>query len=66
MEGKSDNKTQHKVSGEICCLPLEEGGLGIRGLEEHMQVAHLRLVWDIVTRRPSVWGEWVQEVLLKK
>lgn len=47
----STNKT--KVSWKDCCRPKEEGGLGLRSLEEANQVSCLKLVWRILSSKNS-------------
>lgn len=56
----------HKVAWTTCCLPLNEGGLGITSIEEQIQVSLLRQIWEIVSGRESVWTRWVKDILIKK
>ncbi|GKA39579.1 hypothetical protein Tco_0732130 [Tanacetum coccineum] len=55
-----------KVSWEDVCLPKQEGGLGIRRLENFNVALMSTHVWKIVTRKDSLWVKWIHAYKLKK
>lgn len=57
--------TKAKVSWEEVCLPLEEGGLGIRRLRDVSRVFSLSLIWRLLTSSGSLWVAWTKENLLR-
>ena len=48
-----------KVSWEICCLPKEEGGLGLRNLSVWNRTLCLRLIWNLYSSSSSLWADWI-------
>ncbi|GJY18410.1 hypothetical protein Tco_0389901 [Tanacetum coccineum] len=55
-----------KVLWEDVCLPKQEGGLGIRRLENFNVALMCTHVWKIVTRKESLWVKWIHAYKLKK
>lgn len=53
-----------KVSWISVCSPREEGGLGLRRLEEWNQVMGLKLIWLIFTAGGSLLVSWVRRNLI--
>lgn len=47
------------------CYPKEEGGLGIKRIKEWNKAATLKHLWNLLSRRQSVWGMWIHTYLLK-
>lgn len=39
------------VSWADCCLPKEEGGLGIKRIRDWSTAANLKHLWDVVTKK---------------
>ncbi|KAL9810210.1 putative reverse transcriptase zinc-binding domain-containing protein [Arabidopsis thaliana] len=48
-----------RVAWKDICKTKEEGGLGIRSLEEFATVFRLKQVWHLFTRRGSLWVMWL-------
>jgi len=63
--GKDEGIARAKVSWNMLCLPKEEGGLGIKKLEEWNRAAMMRHIWSFFVRSGSLWVVWVHAVLLK-
>lgn len=61
-------KTSHKakVSWEVVCLPLQEGGLGIRRLRDSSRVFSLSLIWRLLTNACSLWVAWMRAHMFKE
>jgi hypothetical protein len=49
----------------MLCLPKEEGGLGIKKLEEWNRATMMRHIWNLFVNSGSLWVAWVHTVLLK-
>lgn len=64
--GADMNTNKAKVSWKDCYRPKEEGGLGLRSLEEANQVSCLKLVWRILSSKNSLWVKWVRRYLIRK
>ena len=47
------------------CYPLDEGGLGIKRIDEWNKVATIKQIWHILTNKNSIWVAWVRAYLLK-
>lgn len=57
---------QHKVSWDTCCLPKQEGGLGLKNIIEWNHTAIIYQIWRITQPHPSsLWLEWVQKSFCK-
>ena len=50
-----------RVSWENICKPKNEGGLGIRRLEEVQQVFELKRVWNFFSESGSLWVAWLRQ-----
>ena len=48
------------------CTPLEEGGLGIRALNEVNTVFSLKLIWRLLSGSKSLWVDWVRKYLMRQ
>lgn len=55
-----------KVAWVDVCKPKEEGGLGLRSLEEVNRVSCLKLIWRILSSRSSLWVKWIHKYLIRK
>ena len=60
----SSQKT--KIAWSDVCKPKEEGGLGLRSLEEVNRVSCLKLIWRIISSTSSLWVQWIQRYLIRK
>lgn len=55
-----------KIAWSDVCKPKEEGGLGLRSLEEVNRVSCLKLIWRIFSARFSLWVQWIHRYLIRK
>ncbi|XP_022024390.1 uncharacterized protein LOC110924702 [Helianthus annuus] len=58
-------KGRSKVSWKTVCVPKYEGGLGIRRISDANVALMTNHIWSILTRRHSVWVEWVHSYRLR-
>ena len=64
--GSSDNSKYIKVSWADCCLPKDEGGLGLRDLCTWNTASFLFQLWRIAKDTDcSLWIMWFKRVYLK-
>ncbi|GKA38795.1 retrovirus-related pol polyprotein from transposon TNT 1-94 [Tanacetum coccineum] len=54
-----------KVSWDVICLPKSEGGLGIRCLKVFNGALMATYIWNIVTKKDSLWVQWIHMYKLK-
>lgn len=54
-----------KLAWDKVCKPKEEGGLGLRSLEEMNKVCGLKLIWRILSAK-SLWVRWITRYLVRK
>ncbi|KAG7579142.1 Reverse transcriptase domain [Arabidopsis thaliana x Arabidopsis arenosa] len=47
-----------KVSWAALCLPKNEGGLGLRRLQEWNKTLSMRLIWRLFDQKDSLWAQW--------
>ncbi|KAG7543595.1 Reverse transcriptase zinc-binding domain [Arabidopsis thaliana x Arabidopsis arenosa] len=64
--GPSLNPRKTKVAWSDVCSPKSEGGLGLRSIEEANKICVLKLIWRILTRKNSLWVNWVKRYLVRK
>ena len=55
-----------KISWADVCKQKEEGGLGLRYLEEVNRFSCLKLIWCILSSRSFLWVQWIQRYLIRK
>lgn len=65
------NKVSTAVGARVAwidvCKPKEEGGLGIRLLEDFAIVFQLKLIWNLFTNAGSLWVAWIRgNIFLRK
>ena len=53
-----------KISWVSVCTPKEEGGLGLRRLEEWNEVLGSKLIWLLFAAGGSLWVSWVRRHLI--
>lgn len=64
--GTSDKRCLYKVSWSDCCLPKQEGGLGIRNMFEWNAASILHQLWRIIQPgESSLWVMWFKKCLLR-
>lgn len=54
-----------KLSWKIVCRPKNQGGLGFKPLGEWNEILLMKHVWNIIVKKNSLWGQWVNKVKLK-
>ncbi|GJX74220.1 hypothetical protein Tco_0312815 [Tanacetum coccineum] len=54
-------KGKAEVAWDSVCLPLKEGGLGIRRLEEFNTALMVSHIWSILNARDSLWVQWIYD-----
>ncbi|XP_022014523.1 uncharacterized protein LOC110914019 [Helianthus annuus] len=64
-QDNSFKKGRAKVSWKSVCTPKYEGGLGIRRIGDFNKALMANHVWGILTKRKSLWVEWVHDYKLK-
>lgn len=58
-------KCHYKGAWKTCCVPKDEGGLGIRDLFEWNKAAILHQIWRVSHHNSkSLWVSWIQHCLL--
>ena len=62
--GSPNPTNKAKVAWADLCCPKEEGGLGIRKLQDSSKVFTMSLIWKIFSLKSSLWVSWIQEYLL--
>lgn len=62
----SIERMKHWVAWDNICYPTEEGGLGIRSLEEINRALHAKLWWSFRTSTASVWATYIGNNYCKK
>lgn len=63
--GNANNQAQAKVAWNYVCVPKQEGGLGIKKLEDWNKASILRHICNLFARAGSLWVAWVKEYLLE-
>ncbi|XP_018473666.2 uncharacterized protein LOC108844879 [Raphanus sativus] len=56
---KTTSATGARVSWESICQPKQEGGLGIRKLEDYQSVFQLKRVWNYFSSPESPWSRYL-------
>ncbi|GJV01911.1 hypothetical protein Tco_1335480 [Tanacetum coccineum] len=54
-----------KVAWNVVCLPMDEGGLGIRRLDDFNKALMTTQVWKLLVRKESLWVEWIHVYKLR-
>ncbi|GKB87467.1 hypothetical protein Tco_0959739, partial [Tanacetum coccineum] len=58
-------KGKSKVAWEVVCLPMKEGGLGVRRLELFNKALMVTHIWNLLSRKESLWVKWVHTYKLR-
>ncbi|XP_071739002.1 uncharacterized protein [Rutidosis leptorrhynchoides] len=58
-------KGSAKVAWKLICRPKKQGGLGLRPLNEWNDVLLMKQVWKILSKKESIWWQWINRVKLK-
>ncbi|GKC06817.1 hypothetical protein Tco_0998427 [Tanacetum coccineum] len=58
-------KGKAKVSWEAVCLPKDEGGLGVRRLDNFNKALMVSHVWKLLSFKESLWVKWIHVYKLK-
>ncbi|VFQ86129.1 unnamed protein product [Cuscuta campestris] len=53
------------INWEEVCLPKQEGGLGLKNLLKWNQASIMRLIWDIASKKDTLWVKWIHTKYLK-
>ncbi|GJR69255.1 hypothetical protein Tco_0015320 [Tanacetum coccineum] len=61
----SMRKGNSKVAWEVVCLPKDEGGLGIRRLEQFNKALMVSHIWKLLSLKESLWVKWIHVYKLK-
>lgn len=63
--GDIEKKNGAKIGWNQLCLPMNEGGLGLRNLKIWNLTLCLRLIWVLFCNHKSLWGCWIKENRIK-
>lgn len=63
--GDIEKKNGAKVGCNELCLPMNEGGLGLRNLKVWNLTLCLRLIWVLFCNHKSLWRCWIKENRIK-
>jgi hypothetical protein len=53
------------VRWEQCCLPITEGGLGVRSPREWSIVGFMQRLWQLLVDEDTLWVKWMRAKYLK-
>ncbi|GJR50539.1 RNA-directed DNA polymerase, eukaryota, reverse transcriptase zinc-binding domain protein [Tanacetum coccineum] len=54
-----------KVTWNEVCQPKQNGGLGIKPLESWNKILLVKHLWNIATKKDTLWVQWINMVKLK-
>lgn len=63
--GNITSRAKAKISWKSVCLPLSEGGLGLRDLTNWNETLSLKLLWLLYCENESLWASWTKRNKLK-
>ncbi|XP_077228456.1 uncharacterized protein LOC143861414 [Tasmannia lanceolata] len=63
--GSDLRKCYHPISWETVCLTKEEGGIGIRRLQDLNKASKMKLFWNIAAGKKSLWADWVRKKYIR-
>ncbi|GJX32724.1 RNA-directed DNA polymerase, eukaryota, reverse transcriptase zinc-binding domain protein [Tanacetum coccineum] len=58
-------KGKAKVSWDSVCKPRDKGGLGIKNLQLWNEVILVKQLWNIISKKNTLWVKWVNSENLK-
>nr|GEX06388.1 RNA-directed DNA polymerase, eukaryota, reverse transcriptase zinc-binding domain protein [Tanacetum cinerariifolium] len=58
-------KGKAKVTWKDVCQPKENGGLGLKPLEEWNKALLVKHIWNMAAKKDSLWVKWINIVKLK-
>jgi hypothetical protein len=64
-KGQEGGRGGIKVSWDQVCLPKQEGGLGLKKVEDWNKAAVMKHIWNLFTQAGSLWVAWIHSELLK-
>ena len=64
--GSSNITSKAKVAWVEVCKPKEEGGLGVRRIQNISIVFDLKLIWRLFNNLDSLWVMWVKNTILSE
>ncbi|XP_074297547.1 uncharacterized protein LOC141628284 [Silene latifolia] len=64
-KGSSEYKGAPNVNWDQCCLPKEEGGLGIKDVKKWNKALLGKYVWWLANKKDHLWVRWVSHVYMK-
>ncbi|GAV92479.1 hypothetical protein CFOL_v3_35858, partial [Cephalotus follicularis] len=47
------------------CKPKKEGGIGLRRSSDCNKAAVMKLIWDLLSEKPSLWVKWSKAEILR-
>ncbi|GJY75851.1 hypothetical protein Tco_0480967 [Tanacetum coccineum] len=59
-------KGKAKIAWKYICRPKECGGLGIRNLESWNEALLAKLLWNIASKKDTLWVKWIHMMKLKE
>jgi len=63
--GPALSQKKAKVAWQDVCTPKEEGGLGLRSINEANKVSCYKLIWRLLSSN-SLWARWIHIYLIKR
>lgn len=63
--GPDLNPRKAKIRWSDVCKPKQEGGLGLKSIVEVNKVCCYKLIWRIVSRKNSLWVNWIHRELIR-
>lgn len=64
--GSIEGHKSAKIAWTTCCLPNDEGGLGLRNFSVWNKVLLLRFIWLLFSGSNSLWVNWQQQYKLSE
>ncbi|GJW04980.1 RNA-directed DNA polymerase, eukaryota, reverse transcriptase zinc-binding domain protein [Tanacetum coccineum] len=59
-------KGKAKVAWKEVCKPKDQGGIGFKSLELWNKTLLVKHLWNVASRKESLWVKWINVVKLKK
>lgn len=55
-----------KIEWNKVCKPKNQGGLGLKSLENWNETLLIKHIWNLATKKDSLWVKWINIVKLKR